>query len=99
MDNFIALLCGVCSYACENEGSLRAHTLDLDEDGDTHDGEPWGTMTLKVGGRYTWSGEATSESIVITAIVWNDDDEVWIQSQGERGVWWNELARFCEAVS
>ena len=35
------LHCGVCNARFDTEAEIRAHTATVNEDGDSHDGEPW----------------------------------------------------------
>ena len=92
-----ALCCGVCSYAFEDEDSLRRHTAEEDEDGDTHDSEPWFGVVLRVGNKLTWEADKPHAfaHVEIAAIHRNDDDEIWIRDTGGH---WNDLARFVEAT-
>ena len=101
MFEFQALLCGVCGYAFEDEGQLRQHQTELDEDGDLHDGEPWGSRWVRVGDVGVWEPSLTDarEKVRIVALNRNADGEGWVQSEDPQGGrHWSCLARWCEAV-
>ena len=96
------LLCGVCGAGFVIGDELRAHTAQKDPDGDSHDGEPWGTMMIAVGDERVWErgNPLAEERITVNAIRMNDDDDMWIQTTDAKGdPAWNDLGRYVEAIT